>query len=507
MVPKILLFVAGAAVTLSALFVRQAGLDPESLWYDDLVWGAIARAGTMGEVLRVPAHAAPGFFLVLRGMRALFGDPEWSLQLVPFVAGIAAIPVIAWLVRRLTASDGLALLAAALTALNPLLAHYTIYVKPYSLDFLTTALFMIGGIALLGGREVTTGRLVRLVMLSGVGLLVSVTSVFMSAPLVNLAALRAWLDRRRAASRVVWVAAAYDACLLAAFLVLRRRSNSALLDDFRDNFIPFSSAGDVGAFLRTEGTRMLRAGLPSPPDSTPWNPELVPWLLPFVGLGFVWLLARRASRNVAWLLAGFGGALLAANAMRLYPIGGNRTAIFAFPVAIALCVMGVHLVTEWTTRREVLRAAIGLAVAAWAVAVPVRVAYWPSDGVRLVCHIVTHAAPSDGLVLSNAAAYLVAFYGPWRVTISENPAMANATAARVDRDVTLHLPPNVSPVRFLDAFLEDVRPERVWYVDLGTSDADDVRRVLAERGYVLTEGERSVTGGVLLGVAGRAPPA
>jgi hypothetical protein len=163
-----------------------------------------------------------------------------------------------------------------------------------------------------------------------------------------------------------------------------------------------------------------------------------------------------------------------------------------------LCVMGVHLLTEWTTRREVLRAAIGLAVAVWAVAVPVRVAYWPSDGVRLVRHVASHATPSDGLVLSNAAAYLVAFYGPWRVTISENPAIGNATAARVDRDLTLHLLPRVSPAPDLDAFLQRVQPARVWYVDLGTPDADDARRVLVQEGYVLTQVERSITGSVLL---------
>ena len=55
-------------------------------------------------------------------------DPEWSLQLLPFACGLACIPVMALVVQSVTRDYGLAILAAALTALNPLLAHYTVFV-------------------------------------------------------------------------------------------------------------------------------------------------------------------------------------------------------------------------------------------------------------------------------------------------------------------------------------------------------------------------------------------
>ena len=92
-------------------------------------------------MLTVPIHVAPGLFLLWRGLYALLPDPEWSLQLLPFACGLAAIPVMALVVLNLTRDHGLALLAAAATAMNPLLAYYAVYVHQYSFDFLLTALF------------------------------------------------------------------------------------------------------------------------------------------------------------------------------------------------------------------------------------------------------------------------------------------------------------------------------------------------------------------------------
>ena len=135
-------------VALRALWALLPGWNPESLWNDDLVWGAIIRGQDLQTVVSVPAHAPPGFLAALWGLRFLFRDPEWSLQLLPFVCGIVAIPAMAYLVRRLTGDNALAILAACLTALNPLLAHYTVFVKQYSLGFLSTALLLLGATVL-----------------------------------------------------------------------------------------------------------------------------------------------------------------------------------------------------------------------------------------------------------------------------------------------------------------------------------------------------------------------
>ena len=118
-----------AAVAVRATLARLPGWNPESLWNDDLVYGAIIRGQDLWSVITAPIHVAPGLFVIWRWLYAVFPDPEWSLQILPFACGIAAIPVMALVVRNLTRDDGLALLAAALTALNPLLAHYTVFVR------------------------------------------------------------------------------------------------------------------------------------------------------------------------------------------------------------------------------------------------------------------------------------------------------------------------------------------------------------------------------------------
>lgn len=118
---------AGAAVVLRAVLARLPGWNPESLWGDDVIYGSLIRSADFWSVIVTPVHAAPGLFVIWRWLSAVFPDPEWSLQILPFACGIAAIPTMALAARRLTGDDSLALLAAAVTALNPLLAFYTVY--------------------------------------------------------------------------------------------------------------------------------------------------------------------------------------------------------------------------------------------------------------------------------------------------------------------------------------------------------------------------------------------
>jgi hypothetical protein len=115
-------------------------------------------------------------------------------------------------------------LAAALTAFNPLLAHYTVFVKQYSLDFLPTALLVLSGAWMLDGREVDPRTFARVSMLSGLGIFLSVTSVFMSVPLTNIIALRAWFARYRHARSILWAAAVADLFVLWGYFVLRNRA-------------------------------------------------------------------------------------------------------------------------------------------------------------------------------------------------------------------------------------------------------------------------------------------
>jgi hypothetical protein len=493
-----IVFVLGViALTVSACLARWPGLDPDSLWADDLVWGAIVRAQDLGTMLSVPAHAPPGFFALLWGGYTVFGDPEWSLQLLPFASAILAIPVMAVAVRALTQSDGLGLLAAGLTALNPLLAHYTVFVKQYSFDFLITALLLLAGAWVLGGRDLSSRALARLAIASGACAFFSVTSVFTSFPAVHLGAVRALFERHRGRAAILAATAAYDLLVLSAYFAMRDRAGALVRRDFRREFMPLDSLDAVGAFLDTKGRRVIEAGLPSWKETVIWNPETVSWTLPIVGLGLVWLLARRQTRAMGWVVLGFAAAFLTASALHVYPLGRDRTDVFAFPVVIALAAVGVHMMTAWVPRRETLRLALGVAVAGFALYQPVNAEYWAVNDVWLVKHVATAAAPEDGLILSPSGSFLAAYYGPWPVTISATTRRANSTQAEIARDLTVHLPPVGAPRPFVEKLVTASRPERIWYLAFrtGATTADrEVLETLESRGYLVKLVERTSRG-------------
>ena len=231
---RVALVLGVAAVAIRATLARLPGWNPESLWSDDLVFGAIIRAD-FWSMVTVPVHVAPGLFVIWRWLYAIFPDPEWSLQLLPFACGIAAIPVMALVVRTLMNDDGLALLAAALTALNPLLAHYTVFVHQYPFDFLVTGLFLLAATRLCRDESGIDPRQFRWVALSGgVATFFSVTSVFASFPVVNLGAAvaaRDWVRHRRRTIRILQSATAYNAAVVAAYVFLRGRSNNLIRED------------------------------------------------------------------------------------------------------------------------------------------------------------------------------------------------------------------------------------------------------------------------------------
>ena len=476
-----------AAVVVRSCLARLDGWNPESLWSEDLVWGAMIRGDDFWSMLTIPIPAAPGVFAALWGMYRLFDDPEWSLQLVPFACALVGIPVTALVVRNLTRDDGLVVLAAALVALNPLLTHYSIFVHPYPIDFLVTALLLLAATWVRAGGSLHPRRFALVSVMAGMVIFVSVPSVFASFPIVNLsavAAARSWSRDRRRARLVLLAAAGYNAIALLAYVLLRGRSNARVVADFRAGFIDVSSVGSAWTFLTEQGRALIEASLPSWRQVENWNPETVSWPLPIVGLGLVWLLARRRTRPFGLAAAGFYAAFLVASSLSIYPLGAGRTDIFAFPVAICLFVLGIHAVTAWLPRASLARAVVGLSIAAFALARPVRAEYWPVNAVHLIRYLVAAATPGDGVILSPSGANLTAFYGEWPVVLSETTSRANAVQTEVVRDLTLHLPSRTAPAQLVARFVSDASPPRIWYVAFRTGESVEVLDTLAAHTYV-----------------------
>ena len=471
-----------AIVTLRAALARAPGWNPPSLWSDDLVWAAIANAREFPMAIGVPAHAGPGFFAVLWGLRAAFGDPEWSLQVLPFVCGVTAIPLMAVVAWKLTNDRGLALLAASLTALNPLLTHYTVYVKQYSLDFFVTALVLLFAVWTLRSPIVQSRRFVQYAIGAGIAPLFSVTSVFASFAVINLAAFRSWLQRRPIMP-IVGAALVYDLLILACFMLLRSRANPLVTEAFGSGFMPTDSWGSASAFLLTEGRRLVETGLPTWRATDIWSPETVSWTLPIVACGLVWLVARPSTRYLGLAVLGFVGSVLTASALGMYPVGFDRTDIFAFPVVIVLFVMGVHALTAWLAKPALPRLAVGLLIALFAAYAPIRAEYWAVNDSLLVRQLETAITPADGLVLSPSGTFLVANYGNWPVVVSGTSLRTNGTRAEIDRPLTAHLPPRLTPGVPIDALVFEFRPRRLWFVAFRYDREWEVLAKIRERGY------------------------
>jgi len=259
----LLFALAVTAIVIASWAARSYGWDPESLWKDDLVWGAITRAPRLESLLAVPAHTSPGFLTILWASRALFRDPEWSLQLLPFVCGLAAIPVIGLTVRRLTRSDGLGILAAALAALNPLLTHYTVFVKEYTLGFLATAGLLWVAANRFENPEPNGRLFFRTSLGAGVLLFFSITSVFTSMPVIHLIALRSLRQKRERTRWVIAGAAVYDLLVLVAFHTMRNRTNEIVAADFQYGFARTYSPSAFWQFVSTRGRQLIEESLPA----------------------------------------------------------------------------------------------------------------------------------------------------------------------------------------------------------------------------------------------------
>lgn len=505
---RIVVAISVAAVVIQAFLARVPGWNPEALWVDDLVYGAIIRSDDVWNMLTAPIQVAPGLLLVWRWCLVVFGDPEWSLQLLPFVCGIAAIPVMALVVRRLTQDNSLALVAASVTALNPLVAHYSVFVRQYTLEFLVTALFLLAAAGLSRDGEGIDPRRFRRVALTGAVLpFFAMTSVFASFPIVNLGtayAMRDWLRSRRPVRSILVSAAAYNLAVLAGYLLLRSRSNERLRNFYPDDFLPLDSLGNAWSFLANNGRRLLEMGMPNWETVGAANPDTVSWPLPFIGLGLAWLLVRPATRFFGLVVASLYAAFLTASALEIYPLGSGRPDMFAFPAAICLFAAGIHLATEWLPRRKLFRLAAAMLVVGIALMRPLHVEYYRVNDVPLIDYLAAHVQPEDELILSASGIFLAAYYGPWPVTVVETEQLSFATA-KIGRERTRYLYPGMHEGE-VNHYLAESRPRRAWYLAYRSRISEPrIIAAMEARGYRVHRTQETRRGRLYLGLARGSP--
>jgi len=436
--PLSLVFLVGLG-----LLWRLAAWNPPSLWLDDQWVGVVVTRMSMEQFIEFRPPIPLGLAALFAWMRCLFRDPEWSLQLLPMIASIAQVPLMALLVARATGRRSAGFLAGALLLINPLLSSYGVRPKPYAFDSLFSVLLLLAGLPLL--KEANPRRLALFALAGLISLLFSFTSIFVSALCVNLAVaaglLRQW--RERPPWRAGLIVLVFDLSVwLVYVLLLREYGSQALRAYWAGGFLPLGSLEGLLAFLKTAGWGALSGAFPGP----------LCFLTVLVIPGLGGLLGRASSRTVGIFFGLFYLQLLATSALGIYPLQGGRTSMFIYPVTLFLACAGLVVLTSF--RRVAALSAVATcllaAAALYWLGGPSR--YPPGRDAELVRALQQEVRPGDGVLVWPLASEAIAYYSDWPITLQRQVRPRGFGIELVRRD-TLKLPPPGELAGRLDGLL------------------------------------------------------
>ena len=371
-------------------------LAKRSFWLDEvfLALGIVQKPWTTLFTEPLPHNqvAAPGFVAATKLCATIAGPNEWSLRLVPFLAGVAALIVFARVARRWL-SPPHALLAMLLFAVSDHLIYYATEFKPYSLDVLATTLALDWALA-----EQTEQRVrVRDVALLSALLLSSFTAAILlaAAGLYRIAVARARLGEVR---RLVALALSATPAVAANWLLGARFAarNTFLYDYWHYAFpnVPPRSLEDWNWFIWT-----FRGLFEHAFDA--WSYLLVGALVAVGAVGH-----RKGLLGGSVIAVALGLA-----AARLYPFHG-RTVLYLTPVVCLLVAAGLETVgrgrAAWLAR--VLIAAL-LLVPPGTVAAQYALKPRRRAPIRPLLEVLAHQRPGpEEVVTTWAAGFMYDYY-------------------------------------------------------------------------------------------------
>jgi len=290
----------GAIVALGVL-VRFPTIGEQSFWYDEAITHGIV-AGGLGHVIStVPRTEStpPLYYLLVWLWSRLFGAGEAGLRSFSALCGTLTIPLV-WAAGRRLAGERVALIAALLTAVNPLLFWYSQEARSYALMTVLSAASLL---ALLRALErPDQRRLLAFGVISAFALCAHYFAAFAVVPEVAwlLVSLRrsGLLDARRVLAAVAPIAA-----MAVALAPLAVHQN-----DGRASYIA-ESEGSLAYRL----VQLIKQDVVAFDEPEKYLLSAIACGL--VGVAFV-LLIRRSSREqrrsaLLALVIGFGGILLA----------------------------------------------------------------------------------------------------------------------------------------------------------------------------------------------------
>ncbi|HEX4561170.1 MAG TPA: glycosyltransferase family 39 protein [Gemmatimonadales bacterium] len=387
--------VAAGAVLRLANYVRRPALSFDETMLSVNI-GTRSFTGLL-HTLDYDQVAPPLFLWLTRAVTRVGGMNEWTLRVLPLVAGLV-LPLAVWRLARKLLPEGAALFAALIVALAPGLVQYAGIVKPYAIDALVTTVLL--DLAL----EVRTRNDQRSwAWLIGIGALAIPLS---AAALLILASIGICLTFSHWRTR--WGALAVAAVLWLGFFALiyttvyRDTAASVFMQRFwvHDFLIPrsFGIHGRAWGILKNS---FIEALLLRP------TPDLLAFFFCLVVLvGLVWI-TRQKGFFALWLLVGpvlFTGV---ASSVYRYPFSW-RLLQFAVPlVALWLAAAGAAMTTVLGTMGA--RAGVA-AVALVLVVVNVSHPYRTSPTRTLIDDWANRAGPTEPIYVFQGAVPAWAFY-------------------------------------------------------------------------------------------------
>ncbi len=191
--------IAIAALTVLALLLRVTSLS-RSLFTDEVYTLALAQR-SFAHMIGLFGYETNGmaYPIVLWPLIRIFGTGEVLLRLPAVVAGTASVPALWWASRQLVREGAVALLAAALLAINPMAIWYSQTARPYAFVLLTACLAfgaLPRALARADGRRAWAGYVTAMVVLAYCNLLalpIAVPAQALIARRGGRAGLRRWL--------------------------------------------------------------------------------------------------------------------------------------------------------------------------------------------------------------------------------------------------------------------------------------------------------------------------
>lgn len=173
-----------AAVVVVGALLRLATLGRQSLWFDEAFTPVYVFHHSLGATLHAitqTENTPPLWYVLDWGVSRVLGDGGVALRLLSALAGIATVPVM-WAIARRLGGVRAALLAALLVAVNPLFVWYSQEARAYGLFVLTASLAMLCFLRAL--ERPTVGRLGLFALSGSLALLSHYFAVFLLAPMV-----------------------------------------------------------------------------------------------------------------------------------------------------------------------------------------------------------------------------------------------------------------------------------------------------------------------------------